>query len=83
MEQFVQVALKNRRSGEYKGSYSYIADVPVQVGDIVMAPTKYGDAEAKIIKTDVPISEIQCRVGQLLHITSSASPSNLFDEFLK
>ena len=78
---FVQVALKNRHSGKYIGCYSYIADVPVNVGDIVMVPTKYGDAEAKILRTNVTETEIQYKVEDLLHITSAASPNNLFDGF--
>ena len=80
---FVQVQFKNRRTGAYSGNYSYIADVPLQVGDVVKVPTRFGDTEAKVCRIDVPINEIQCRVGQLLHITESATPGgDLFDGFL-
>lgn len=81
----VQVQFESQhRPGTYAGgSYTYIADHPLVVGDIVNVPTKYGEREAKVTRTDVPVGEIQCRVGQLLHITDPAIPGgDLFAGFL-
>lgn len=81
----VQVQFENQhRPGTYAGgSYTYIADHPLVVGDIVNVPTKYGEREAKVTKTNVSVGEIQCRVGQLLHITAPAIPGgDLFAGFL-
>ena len=80
----VQVIFEDRRNpGTFSGgSYSYLAEQPVAVGDIVNVPTKYGDRDAKIVKIDVPIREIQCRVGQLRKITGPAlSGGDLFSSF--
>ena len=39
----VQVRYRGRRSGKFEGdAYTYVADVPLEVGDIVNVPTKYG-----------------------------------------
>ncbi len=69
--------------GQYSGcKYTYIADHPVVVGDIVNVPTKYGDRKAKVVRTEVPIGDIQCRVGQILHITEPAiAGDDLFSGF--
>lgn len=62
--------------------FSYIADVPLAKGDVVNVPTKYGPKECRVSRTGVPIGEIQCRVGQLLHITEPATPGgDLFKGF--
>lgn len=64
------------------GNYTYIADNPLAVGDIVNCPTRYGERQAKVVRVDVPIREIQCRVGQLKKITGPAIPeANLFAGF--
>lgn len=82
MSKIVQVQFKNRFSGQYSGrEYTYIADIPVQVEDIVKVPAGNGTSEAKIVRVDVPESEIPAWM-QLKHITEPASPSgSLFDEF--
>lgn len=80
----VNVAFEDRRNpGTFGGcSYSYLSDQPVSVGDLVNVPTKYGQREAMIVKTDVPIRELQCRVGQLKRITGPAiSGGDLFAGF--
>ena len=79
----VQVVFEDRRKpGTFNGAaYSYLSDQPVAVGDIVNVPTKYGDRDAQIVKTDVPIGEIGCRVGQLKKITGPATSGNLFAGF--
>lgn len=78
----VQVQFKSRYSDTYGGrAYTYCADVPVQVGDIVKVPTKFGDTEAKVCRVDVPESEIPAYM-ELKHITEAATPGgSMFDEF--
>ena len=78
----VQVQFKNRFSNTYSGNaYTYRADMPVQVGDIVKVPTKFGESEAKVVRIDVPESEIPVWMD-LKHITEPATPGgSMFDEF--
>ena len=78
----VQVQFKNRYNNTYGGNaYTYYADVPVQVGDIVKVPTQYGDSEARVCRVDVPESEIPVHM-ELKHITESATPGgSMFDAF--
>ena len=79
----VQVQFRDRKSGEFMGTeFSYIADVPLHKGDVVKVPTRYGTREGCISRVDVPINEIQCRVGELRHITEAATPGgNIFKGF--
>ncbi len=79
----VNIQFRDRRSGEFMGrEFSYIADVPLEKGDVVNVPTKYGPREGCISRVGVAISELQCRVGQLLHITDSATPGgDIFNGF--
>lgn len=79
----VQVQFRDRKSGEFSGrEFSYIADVALQKGDVVNVPTRYGNRECCISRIDVPISEIQCRVGELRHITEAPTPGgDLFKGF--
>lgn len=70
----VNVQFRDRRSGEFMGTeFSYIADVPLHKGDVVNVPTKYGTREGCISRVGVPINELQCRVGELRHITEPAT----------
>lgn len=85
MPNLVQVQFESLRDpGTFRGgNYTYIADQPLDVGDIVNCPTKFGERQAKVVKTDVPIGDIQCRVGELQKITGPAIPSgDLFSSFL-
>lgn len=78
----VQVNFKNRYGEGYGGmNYTYIADVPLKVGDIVKVPTKYGDSEAKVCRVNVPEDEIRHFCGELKHITEPATPGDLFNDF--
>jgi len=79
----VNVQFRNKKSGEFTGAeFSYIADVPLHKGDVVNVQTKYGTREGCISRVDVPIGEIQCRVGELRHITEPAMPcGDLFKGF--
>ena len=71
----VNVQFRDRKCGEFMGTeFSYIADVPLHKGDVVNVPTRYGMREGCISRVGVPINEIQCRVGELRHITESAAP---------
>lgn len=76
----VQVIFEDRRNpGTFKGGvYSYLADQPVSVGDIVNVPTKYGERNAQIVRTYVPVCDIGCRVGRLNKIAGPAFYGNLF-----
>lgn len=72
----VQVQFKRRYDDTYGGrAYSYVADVPVSVGDIVKVPTANGDGEAKVCRVDVPESECGFPVDRLRHITEPATPA--------
>ena len=80
----VCVQFKSRYRDEYCGpAYTYRADVPLRVGDIVNVPTKFGDSEARVSR--VGVSEIEVEyLGELRHITEPPAVScGLFDEFLK
>ena len=72
-----------RKPGTYNGKeYSYIADVPLAVGDVVNVPTSSGDSSARVSCIDVPISEIGCKVGELRHITEAPTVGgDMFAEF--
>lgn len=72
----VQVQFKSRyKPNTFTGTaYTYIADVPVDVGDIVKVPTKFGEGEARVCRVNVPVTELPCRVGELKHITEAATP---------
>ena len=78
----VQVNFKNRYGEGYSGmNYTYIADVPLSVGDIVKVPTKYGDSEARVCRVNVPEDEVKAFSGDLKHITEPATPGDLFNDF--
>ena len=76
----VEIQFESRLNpGTFAGKeYSYIADIPVNVGDIVKAPTRNGVGTALVRRVDVPITEIQCRVGELRHITEASTTATLF-----
>lgn len=81
----VSVQFRDRKSGAFTGrEFSYIADVPLQKGDVVTVPTKYGTREGCISRVGVPVGELQCRVGELRHITEAATPGgDLFNGFFE
>jgi hypothetical protein len=71
----VNVQFRDRKCGEFMGpEFSYIADVPLHKGDVVKVPTKYGTREGCVSRVGVPVGEIQCRIGELRHITEAATP---------
>lgn len=79
----VQVQFRKSFGEGYGGTnYTYIADVPLQVGDIVEVPTRYGPSRARVSRIDVPADEVPTEFGGLLHITAPATPSDgVFDGF--
>lgn len=79
----VQVQFKSRYNDTYGGrAYSYAADVPLKVGDLVKVPTANGDGEAKVCRVNVPEAECGFPVDMLRHITEPATPGgSLFDGF--
>lgn len=79
----VNIQFRDRKTGEFMGrEFSYIADVPLKKGDVVNVPTRYGNREGCISRVGVPIGELQCRVGELRHITDAPTPGgDLFKGF--
>lgn len=79
----VQVQFKNRYGGGFYSAnrYSYIAEVPVAVGDIVNVPTRNGPGEAKVIAVNVPESELPAwlTVDKLQRITEPAVVGDMCD----
>lgn len=76
MSNLVQVQFKNRRGSGYVGNaYTYIADNPLKVGDIVTVPTKFGESEACVCRVDVPEAEVVKFRDQLRHITTQPVPA--------
>lgn len=72
----VQVQFKNRYGGGFYGAnrYSYIAEVPVAVGDVVNVPTRRGNSEARVVAVGVPESELPpwLTIDKLSRITEPA-----------
>ena len=82
----VQVQFKSRYSDRFEGAaYTYIADVPLAVGDIVTVPTQTGDGEARVCRVNVPHDELPkwLTPERLRHITTPATMGNLFAEFFE
>lgn len=89
MPEIVQIVFENRENpGTYGGKrFSYIADYPVSVGDVVTVPTKYGDRTACVCHVNVQPDKIGCEVEMLQHIEAPADEAestdsgDLFDDF--
>lgn len=81
----VQVQFKDTRYGGWgRQAYTYIADVPLAVGDIVSVETVNGEGEARVLRVNVPESELPSFLSRekLRHITAPATPTgNVFAEF--
>ena len=80
----VQVQFKSRYSSTFEGTaYTYIADVPVAVGDIVTVPTRKGEGEAKVCRVNMPETELPkwLRPENILHITKPAVAGDAFAGF--
>lgn len=81
----VQVQFKSRFSNKFgEKLYTYIADTPLAVGDLVTVPTRNGEGEARVARINVPETEVPDWMhDKLQHITSTGTVGNLFDEFFK
>lgn len=78
----VQVQYRDRYSGKFGGNaYTYVADVPMEVGDVVSVPTRYGESEARVCRINVPEEDVPAWCGSLRHITEAAVPQDIFAEF--
>lgn len=68
----VGVTFKSDKSGEFEGrTYSYYCDIPVVVGDIVVAPTSRGETVARVCEVDVPLSKVDMRIKPLMKTIST------------
>lgn len=67
----IKVAFEDRQHpGAFKpGGYTYVSEIPVKLGDVVIAPTKFGKNRAKVVALDVPPSEYAAFADRLRHIT--------------
>lgn len=86
MSDIVFVQFKDRYHDGYGGrTYSYIADVPLKVGDIVTVPTVNGDGEARVCEVNVPDTALPDFLTRerLKHITTAATVGGLFDDFFE
>lgn len=81
----VQVQFRDRRYDGYSGrAYTYIADYPVKVGDILTVETANGEGEARVIRVNVPEHELPAFLtrDKLRHITVPSTPAGeVFAEF--
>jgi len=81
----IKVAFEDRQHpGAFKpGGYTYVSEIPVKLGDVVIAPTKFGKNRAKVVALDVPPAEYAAFADRLRHITefdkkaASATQMNL------
>ena len=77
----VQFESKEKR-GTFGGlEYTYIADIPLKEGEMVLAKTRHGASAAKVSQVHVPLKDISCRVGELLHITARLEDDAAFAGF--
>lgn len=59
----VCVQFYNPDAKAFKGKiYNYFAEVPLAVGDTVIAPTIYGDELGRVIEANVPENKVDERV---------------------
>lgn len=72
---YVEVQYK-RKGGEYSGQvYTYACAIPVNVGEIVLAPTARGDTPAKVVSVSIPYEEINPKYRDSLRtITRKEEP---------
>lgn len=54
-KKIVGVNFKNRWNDEFgEKAYHYFSAIPLEVGDMVIAPTKNGESIAKVCEVDMP-----------------------------
>lgn len=64
----VSVNYRSKYTGEFGGrAYSYRCDVQdIEPGEVVLAPTKNGESEAKVVEINIPESQVEERILPLL-----------------
>lgn len=68
----VGVKYRNKKTDKYEGrSYTYYCDLPVKIGELVVAPTSTGDSIAMIYKVDIPESSVDAKVLAALKTITS------------
>lgn len=59
---YIKVMYFKDEQGDYGGRpYTYATELPLKVGDKVLAPTVSGDKKALVAQTEVPEGEIDIR----------------------
>lgn len=59
--------------------YSYYIDIDANVGDLVVAPTAYGDKIARVSEVDIPVYKVESFKSSLKLITDRINK----EEYLK
>ena len=68
----ISVQYRNDETHEFTGrGYNYYCGIPVDVGDIVIAPTSKGSSIARVYEIDVPESNVDERILPKLKTISS------------
>lgn len=69
---YIKVMYFKDEQGDYGGRpYTYATELPLAVGDKVLAPTVSGDKKALVTQTEVPEGEIDIRwAGKLKNVTA-------------
>lgn len=76
----VAVQFQDRNNPEtFAGrEYSYFSNVPLEVGDVILAPTKNGTGVVRVCRTDMKDSEIDERVMPYMRtIEEKLTPEDL------
>ncbi|WP_418710783.1 hypothetical protein [Allofournierella sp.] len=56
--------------------YTYFAEVPLQMGDVVHVPTKFGSSLARVVRVGIPEYRVDDKVKQIMrHITNKPVPA--------
>jgi len=81
-KKYIYVKYENEREPKiFDGkAYSYYTSLNLQVGDIVIAPTKNGESIARVSRVDVPYEEVIDIIPYMKEITSRID-RNRFLEF--
>lgn len=75
MKPIVGVNFKNSYTDEYYGrTYNYFCDIPVVLGDIVIAPTAKGESEAMVVAVEVHPASIDPHILEVLKTITTLAP---------
>ena len=61
-------------------AYSYITAIPLEVGDLVTAPTSYGDKIARVSEINIPEYQNEFMQGSLKLITDKIEKQKYLQE---